>query len=149
MIARVSTDSFLFAKVSFARARCSRGVSFSLTFAHPVPPARRGPSRLSDPNSSSRSVLLFLSSVPLPLFFPQRLAFSQKPATEAKHQPCATVAVRAWFGPAPHIRGAHTHAVPAVVRLTSYHRREMSALPLGPGKKRNRSKVLNETSSSS
>ena len=38
---------------------------------------------------------------------------------QEKPQPCATVAVRAWFGPAPHIRGAHTHAVPAVIRLTS------------------------------
>ena len=25
---------------------------------------------------------------------------------------------RAWFGPAPHVRGACTRAVPAVVRLT-------------------------------
>ena len=36
---------------------------------------------------------------------------------------------RAWFGPAPHVRGAYTHAVPAVVRLCPYPRCEMSAPP--------------------
>ena len=41
-------------------------------------------------------------------------AFSQRKKTNL----CATVAVRAWFGPAPHVGGARTHAVPAVVRLT-------------------------------
>ena len=44
---------------------------------------------------------------------------------------------RAWFGPAPHVRGAYARAVPAVVRLSSYPRCEMSAPP-GPGKKQNR-----------
>ena len=45
---------------------------------------------------------------------PKKVTFFQE-----KTNLCATVAVRVWFGPAPHIRGAHTHAVPAVVRLTS------------------------------
>ena len=39
-----------------ARALCSQGVSFGLTSAHPVPSARRGPSRPSGPDSLSRSV---------------------------------------------------------------------------------------------
>ena len=36
---------------------------------------------------------------------------------------------RARFGPASHVRGAYTHAVPAAVRLTSWPRCEMSAPP--------------------
>ena len=42
----------------------------------------------------------------------------------------------AWFGPAPHVRGAHAHAVPAVVRLSSHPRCEVSAPPLDPARKK-------------
>ena len=41
--------TLLFFALSRARASCSRGVSFSSTSARPVLPARRGPSRPSDP----------------------------------------------------------------------------------------------------
>ena len=54
-----------------------------------------------------------LLRVPPKLRHQKKVTFYQE-----KTNLCATVAVRAWFGPAPHIRGAHTHAVPAVVRLT-------------------------------
>ena len=48
---------------------------------------------------------------------PKNPNFLQEPPPPTP--PCATVAVRAWFGPTPHIRGTHTHAVPEVARLTS------------------------------
>ena len=66
--------------------------------------------------------LVFLSPFQVvfsPILF-DIICYHIKKATylQEKYNLCATVAVRAWFGPAPHVRGAHDRAVPAVVRLT-------------------------------
>ena len=90
---------------------------------------------------SDRVALQVLRVPPKLLFYIKHKSLFPKKKPTVRNCDCN----RAWFGPAPHVRGAYTHAVPAVVRLCPYPRCEMSAPPLDPARKKTVSKVLVET----